>query len=204
METHIPPGKGRTVEDIIESMNRIFAVFQIPASLKIDSETTELKYSANQKLRLVLPTKLARAIGLLSTLDLQAPGFRQRTVITKEPASDLMFLSSDICQQVQCGSRFVRWLKALQQPKPYGNLHVIEFPNITYIPIGKTFVQHIHIDLCNDEGEQLLFGSQPVMVTLKVRLRREWISPVSTNFIRKHQIKRAWAWFPQKHIIVLS
>ena len=82
MESHIPPGKGQTVEDVVDSINRIFGVFQLPASLKIDDETTELRYTADQKLRLVMPQKLARAIGLLSNLDLQAPGFRQRTNIT--------------------------------------------------------------------------------------------------------------------------
>jgi len=174
IESYLPMLENKySISELVNSINRLLNILQLRAQLEITRTETIFTYDADEPLKLKIPEKIAHALGLASVIDLVKPGFRQANNIRRQPSNDLMYISCNVLSPTQCGSRFVNWLRIINQPQPYNQVHVIDMPIIQYVPVAKTFLQVLHIDILNERGDQFQLDGQNVMITLKFRARKE-------------------------------
>lgn len=122
---------------------------------------------SNQLVR--FSSKIAHLFGLPVNVEIKAAAVRLPINPFLDLNSHIVCISSDICEPTSFGSQTATFMEMFKLSNEYGNYQEKCFNPIVYHNISRPFIQTVNITLTNQHGKHLNFGSEEVIVVLRLR-----------------------------------
>lgn len=156
--------------------------------LKVDPKTNlfiaynYLNASTGKYIRLYFTRIIANTFGFLDSDFPAEVGERKSSVkasfirnTTDIYSQDYLFIYSDIGKPVIVGEKKVPLLRIINIEGRLGETIVSKFDNIQYVPVSRSHIRTIEIQIKNEFGDDVIFGKiGTVIVVLTFRKKKRW------------------------------